>query len=66
MSPGNDPPEENDEQSIIDYNNVTLCMIFEVRKYPCLWNHSINEWKENPKKELWSRLAKKLKFRDGM
>ena len=61
----NDPPEENNQQSIIDKNNVTLCLIIEVQKYPCLWNHSFNEWKDTPKKkELWSRLAKKLKFRD--
>ena len=36
----NDPPEENNEQSIIDENNVTLCLIIEVNSPRCLlsWN----------------------------
>ena len=36
----NDPTEENNEQSIIDENNVTLCLIIEVKSPRCLlsWN----------------------------
>ena len=47
-------------------NNKSLDLIYEVRKFACLWDHSNSEWKDTPKKKvLWKHLAAKLDYKDG-
>ena len=41
-------------------------IIYEVRKFRCLWDHSCNTWRDIPKKKAaWKKVAENLHVGNG-
>ena len=64
---GNPAPEFSDKCTTgTTYADKALDLIYEVRKFACIWDHRNSEWKDTPKKKvLCKHLAAKLNYKDG-